>query len=425
MNPSKKIPAGSLQFVVMIAAVIALLLGALILLTYVHSYFKKQSNLAIETVRAADRGFDTLLSKDIPENRPVDFQDAIEPSIDLTAVKDRWGVFERIQISATHQNKRFEKTALVSGIQTPVQRLSLYLKDNGSPLVLVGNAKIVGNIFLPRSGVKPGNIAGTSFYGGQLLNGRSFQSEEELPKLENGLQNHLESIARTHPIENMEFAQSGPNAPLFQSFLDPAVQVYDSGTIRLSGLELSGHILVKSKTKIIVDASTQLQDVLLIAPEVEIKSGFSGNIQVIAQKRVGIGEHVSLNYPSAVVVVNKKRNPIQSTAKDNEPAILLSKGSKVYGPMLFLGNDAGNTFFPQVVLEDNSRLYGELYCEQNLELRGEVYGSAYVGNLIVQEAGSIYRNHLYNGIIDTSKLPESYAGHIVNSEEKTIVQWLY
>ncbi len=426
MNVLRKIPAGSLQFVVMISAVIALLLGAFVLLVHAHSYFKKQSHLTIETVKAVDRGFDRLLENGVSKNGPRTFQDTKDPRIDLTATEARWGVFEMLRVEASHQNKRFGKIALVGGLKTPEERISLYLQDNRAPLVLVGNSKVVGDAHIPRSGVKPGNIAGTSYYGNRLIRGRSFVSEEALPKIESGLVSHLESLLKSIPGQDAEFIEPDPGEPFFRSFSDKPAEIYQTGTLRLSGLAIQGNVIVRSKTKIIVDASSNLQDILLIAPEVVIRAGSKGNIQVIASKRVEIGESVHLQYPSAIAVIDEERAVANNANSEKvPPAIQLMKDTKIQGALVYLGPTSSNSFSPQVVLEEKSTVQGELYCEQNLELRGAIHGSAYVGNLVVREAGSIYRDHLYNATIDASRLPESFAGHLVNSEEKTIVQWLY
>ncbi len=42
------------------------------------------------------------------------------------------------------------------------QLAALYLKDNNKPLVLVGGTRIDGKAYLPKRGVKSGNIAGYS-----------------------------------------------------------------------------------------------------------------------------------------------------------------------------------------------------------------------------------------------------------------------
>jgi hypothetical protein len=68
-----------------------------------------------------------------------------------------------------------------------------------------------------------------------------------------------------------------------------------------------------------------------------------------------------------------------------------------------------------------------VYCTKNLELNGRVRGNVTTDGFIALENGSIYQNHLYNGIINSKDLAKSYAGLLLASREqnKKVIKWLY
>ena len=94
----------------------------------------------------------------------------------MTVEREFWGVFEKRTAIAEFKKQRFEKTAMVGG-RLSKEPFSLYLKDKQRPLIIAGAAKITGDAFLPEQGIRPGNIAGHSYYHGQLLYGKKSRVE--------------------------------------------------------------------------------------------------------------------------------------------------------------------------------------------------------------------------------------------------------
>jgi len=93
--------------------------------------------------------------------------------------------------------------------------------------------------------------------------------------------------------------------------------------------------------------------------------------------------------------------------------------------VMFLGDKISNNYKPQIELEVDAAIYGELYCNQNVELKGQVYGSVYADAFIANQFGSIYQNHIYNGKINALELPSEYIGLSLEDSKKNIVKWLY
>ena len=51
------------------------------------------------------------------------------------------------------------------------------------------------------------------------------------------------------------------------------------------------------------------------------------------------------------------------------------------------------------MLEGQSTVVGEIYCDKNFELSGTVKGSVLTKGFIANQFGSVYKNHIYNGKI--------------------------
>ncbi|WP_299363496.1 hypothetical protein [Winogradskyella sp.] len=423
-----RVTAGALQLTTFIIVVIALLLTAFILLVNTHKQFQIQSNFIKETTKQSDHGVNYALRNAIRLNDTTTINLNDEDYKTLKVYRSFWGVFGRVLSSASIKKNRFQKVALIGSKQPKNNRTVLYVQDNNKPLVLVGNTKIEGLAYLPRQGVKPGYIAGQSYYSSQLIYGPARVSSL-LPKLSSEVVNnisqleHINSTLSLHQFLNMQDGNQYSN-----SFLEPLQIVFSNSNIDLRAVELTGHILVQSKSKIVVHPSSNLKDVILLAPEIEILPNTVGNFQAIASKEVIVGEDVQLNYPSAIVV--REKQDVQQSGSaisliEEEYKITINENTVVKGLVLFLGQENPNNYKPQILLKEGATVYGELYNTENTELQGSVYGTVYTNDFIANQSGSIYQNHIYNGTITINELPQQYVGLLFNDSKKDVLKWLY
>jgi len=422
---SIKVKAGALQLTLFIAIVIALLLFSFILFINTQKKFSKQSDLIVKTVELADNGITYGLLNELPLKDST-VVDQLEEYKNLIVHRDFWGVFERISSVATIKNNTFKKVSLIGGIQDiKDNRACLYLKDSNNPLIVVGNTHVEGIANLPKQGVKSGNIDGHSYYGTQLVYG-STKYSASFPNLSNELLNHLKSVDRGN-YDNKSLIELNGNSSLKNSFLADQKVIYSVTPIVLSNSSLTGKIIIQSKAKITVENNTKLNDVLLIAPEIQIKDFVRGNFQAIATKNITIGKKVELEYPSALALMdsNDASSPEANTVPLEDHSIVIDEDSTVKGIVLYYDDSEANNFNAQVNIGLNTRIFGEVYCNKNLELNGSVYGTVYTNNFITKKSGSIYQNHLYNAEININKLSEFYVGLPLSINEKNVAKWLY
>jgi cytoskeletal protein CcmA (bactofilin family) len=336
--------------------------------------------------------------------------------------KSFWGTYEKLHSKAKIKTTVLQKTALVGSKVDNIDKSALVLKDNNRPLVLVGNTQIKGKAFLPKRGVKSGNIAGTSYYGENYVYGNTALSKL-FPKIDQEILSHVESLTNdvTFNNEKAEFLDLNTSKQHTNSFENSLQLLYSNSEIVLSNVSITGHIAIQSQTKIVVEASAKLTDVILVAPVIEIQERVKGTFQAFATESISVAKHVTLEYPSALVM---QRNYVRDESSQTK-MIYVADHSVIKGNVLVLGKTEATNYDAQAKIMPNAIIKGVIYCEQNLELRGTVYGTVYTDNFIIKEKGSIYQNHLFNAKISSSELELEFVSLPINHSKKGIAKWLY
>lgn len=418
-----KVKAGALQLTLFIVVVIALLLASFLIFVHTYTQFNVQSDFVIETVQDANNGILHTLRTHVPLNDSLSFQPNAEDYKTLKITRTYWGFFEKVFSGASIKNYKFEKVALIGGTQPKLNRTALFLEDNNRPLVVVGNTKIEGLAYLPERGIKTGNISGHSYYGDRLVYGITRKSNQ-FPKVPSELIEHLKNI---NSEEQAIFIDISKTQTFKNSFFEPLQVVYSPDEIRLEDLSLIGHIMVQSQTAIVVGASSNLKDIVLMAPKVVIEDNVIGAFQVIASEAITVSNNCKLTYPSALIVYDDgtvtPREQEKSDSKNN--AITIDTGTTINGVVFWNVTSMARNYEPQILINEHAVVNGEVFCNSNLELKGTVNGTIYTSNFVAKQSGSIYQNHIYNGTVSIDGLPQEYVGLPFETSKKGIMKWLY
>jgi len=423
----KTIRAGALQYVLVVAVIIAILIFAFLSLHFLQQKISVKQHFLKETIYNVENGFDYLKRAKIGYDAPVQI-DISENHLEATTiVKKHWGIYDLAIIRSQIKNEFYQKAALL-GAQTN-NKAAVYLKENYQSLVLVGNTKITGNVLVPKLGVKTGNIAGVSFYGNQLIMGNQQLSANTLPEIKNIAS--LRSFYDNFGAVDFDEFDLVYNTRVFKSFTEKMLVYERLKAIVLEDLSLSGHILIASSTKITVKASANLSDVILMAPKIVIEENTKGNFQAIATQNIQVQSRCLLSYPTALVLLEKEvlsnHQEVGNRQGENrapENQLSIAKGSEVKGVVVFDSTRKETNYKAQMSLEAQAIVTGEIYCAKNLEMRGTVIGAVITSNFIVQQSGGIYRNHLYNAVINVNKLPKQYAGLQLENQSNAVAKWV-
>lgn len=411
-----------MQFAILVATIIAVLLGSFLTLSQTHRFFNTQSKILGNVIDSANVGIRYSLEKE----HPIDDSILLKNDIYNTSIqKTSWGGFLKVQSTASAKTKSFSKMAL-TGHTMARPKLALQLSGDKLPLVLVGNTTIEGDAYVSDLGVKAGIISGHYFNGNELVKGNIGSGKGELPKLDpiwlNGLRSILEYVPYD-PKEIMEREAINKN-----SFFDAARFVYDENRIVLNEAYI-GNIIIKSAMEIVVAPSAHLTDVTLVAPKITIEEGFNGSASFIASEKITIAENVRLEYPSSLVLVDSEIKEQIPVPKGGEP-IFIADGSTVTGTVIFLDKreekELGNmNSFTHIAIAPEGSVKGHVYCQGNVELMGTVMGTVYTHRFLAREFGSVYINHIYNGRILARDLESGFGGLPLKDSDKAIIKWLY
>lgn len=413
-----KLKSGALQFAIFTGAIVALLLFGLILYLHTFKTFEQNTFLTIDSIKATNNAFikasqtkEISLDTILLDEKEGDFQST-------KSISDFWGIFQKTKVISKNRNKQFQKIGLLGGENREQERLSLYLKNTFKPLVVVGNTKIEGKVKLPDQGIRPGNIAGNSYYGNQLVYGSIGQSNTSLPKLNGTFLSYLKNLDKPfHTLTNenyFELSMANKN-----SFFEPTKWLRKNGVLTVKE-EFIGNFIIKSDTLIRITRQAILKDVLVIAPNVIIEDGVKGTFQVIATNTITVGKNVQLEYPSSLMIIDKEvDNPKNKLFVDEKSTI---KG--VVG-FLYESSKIINNFSTQVYISKDVVIFGEVYCDGNLELFGKIKGSVFTHQFVTNASGTVFMNHLLDASISSKSFPEYFGGILFSDKSKSIVKWLY
>ncbi len=422
-----KIPAGALQLTIFIGVLIALILSAFFLFMHTGQTFKNQGRLLRETIRLSEEGIQYAVSGDYLNRTVTIDRPDLKEYQELTVTSRYWGAYEWVTSTAKAKAYQFERNALLGGRYAEGERPSLILANTYAPLVVVGNTQLTGDARVSEYGIKAGSMGSAYYRGKQLIHGKLIKQEKEKFDLPSGFYNNLKYLIQDKVPSSQGDLIDTKEFSFYNSFKNDTKWLYDRAPIYLEGLDFGGNIIIKSAEKITVSSSSKLDKVLLVAPEIEIKSGFRGNLQAFASKSISIGEGVQLDYPCALVVLPSQSLRIKPNGGGEKEfnQLILQKNAQVKGCLYFLGERANANFEPEIVVDIGSEVIGEIYCDQNLELKGRVSGTVYTKAFVARAFGSVYRNHLYNAAINARDIPAAFDGSPFDKKLKGVAQWLY
>ena len=418
-----KIKAGALQYVIFISIVIAIIISSFILL----SYLNKQ--VSYKAQKFQDLVFNTNNAINYAKQKEVTIKDSLIlfsfDTITKTKINSSpWGIFNKTTATSSFKNQQFKKIAFLGGNKE--NKSALYLQETNKPLVLVGDTEIVGKCYLPKQGVKRGNIAGNNYNGKQLIYGNTLRSRSHLPSINNReyLQNLCKGIIAI-PTEAFRLNNSNSDKDVFiNSFNDITKHYKSNSVINLKQIAISGNYIIQSDTLIRIYNTAKLKDVILIAPYIDIQAKTKSSFQAFARKGINIANNCELDYPTVLVLAEENKTMPNNYNQENHQ-IIIEPNTTIKGSICFLTDDVGNNHKIQLSIQDNAMITGEVYCEKNTALSGIVNGSIYTNAFITNAYGSIYHNHIYNGKINSQNLPKQFCGLPFKNENKNIVQWVY
>jgi hypothetical protein len=424
-----KLRGSALQMSIFVIVVVALLLMSFVLYIFTFNKFKQQSANFNNTIISAQQGIENyLILENVDPANHYNTTFLNENRIENTVRSEAWGALKLIKSTAKINNYQFDKAALLGSSLMEDNYPALYLLDAKNALVVVGNTKIEGTVFLSERGVKSGSINGVSYYNTQYIFGDIRLSDKNnLNQIVNF--NDLNQFIKSSNNLQITNASLKPKDSVVHSFHNSTLKYQSNQQIVLSDVSLIGNILISSDVKILVLPTAKLTDVILMAPEVEIADNCTGSFQVIAENTISIGNNCILNYPSVLAVVPSNNNST-TLITDNgltNNMITVGERSLINGVLIYQSNLPPNKAYPKpnIWVQKDAVLNGQVFNSQYTELEGIVNGSVYTKNFLSRNRGSTYINHIYDGKINSKALNTKFVGLEIFDNHKDIIKWLY
>lgn len=393
----KKIKAGSLLFALTIALVVAMICSALILVNHYNQLFYYQ-NTYHNIINQTESQFDKLVSQN-----NVTIEDVSEKH---TRKKNNWGLYDVVLSKEEDQQKNWSKAAIISYTSQP--KTGLYLVEQNQALKVCGNTRLEGISYIPKAGIERSYIEGKTYQNKKLIYGSKQLSKKQLP-----------SLSTTHQLKitYLQHYLQRPGELLEEdayshSFDTTSLHFHFDRTKRIQHLSLKGNIILSCSGKLIVGSTCELDNIIIVAQEIEIEAGFTGNVQLFAVKQLLLHDHVTLKSPSGIVLMEQQNDTIS-----NE--ITIGKNCEIHSHIINLALHSRKQ--PTTTTIDKGTIVnGVVYTNGRTDCKGTINGSLYTKELFLKTKSAVYTNHLLDVKISPLGLPSYIPTLDLFDEEKKI-----
>ncbi|MEL6588588.1 MAG: hypothetical protein AAFQ68_00825 [Bacteroidota bacterium] len=412
----------SMLYSLMISLLVSALLGAYLL---ADASLRQLSTRVYGQGRAEDNlrsAVETALNAAEVQDDWSDFEWMAEEDT-MSAYWERWGAFGLLHAEGRHFRFRDRKSFLI-GRELRDQKTALVLSDEGLPLVLTGQSRIKGSIHIPEGTLR---LEGWQGQKEEIVIRRSKRLRAtDYPSIPEWIKSVLgQNIQRVSsavvwaPSENVRT----------DNWREEAIEIGKEGRIILNGGTYSGKILIHANDKIEVRPNTQLEDVILIAPKILIRAGTKGRFQAFAGDSLWLEEGVKLEFPSLVAVCDQQ---------EGQAYLHIDTSCRIEGAVLYYNpylSNAPSTIRPQVMIREESSIYGTVHVAGNLSLKGVVNGQVITQGFVLRTEVGTVRNHLRDAQLNRDRLAPAYAGpflektgplrplRIFDHETKVLAKW--
>jgi hypothetical protein len=417
-----KVKAGILYY----SLVVIILSASVISLVLLSSYYENRVITLITRQTEIERNVDSALNLFMEgfdifkrnDSTTVNLFESVDNKVHLT--KREWGNYLIVKASAKWKSESSSRIALIGTDLFSEEPVALFMPDDGRILSLNGNTRLIGNCYLPGKTARVSAIEGQQYKYKELVFGQIKASPHSLPSLNNSLLNFADSIVSNGlPTSDSIISINAIDTGIVTNSFNNRTLIINAGTVKsLAGYSFSGNIIIWSTLPVTIDKSTKLEDVIVFAPQIRVKSGFKGAFQAFAVQSVKIDDNCDLCFPSQLCVIHSegKYNPSDSLI------ISLGQNSKLSGAAIIKTH--GLTSF--IKIDKGASINGQIYCPGLIELSGEIIGSLFCKGFYLKTAKANYYNHLLNTSIDFNRLSKNFVGvDLIRQDSiKSVIKWL-
>ena len=412
--------SGAMLYAVFICFLISLLFSGLILFGYLNGKEIININQNLLLIKNVESFFNSQNLSDLNLNDSTEIDLYSDETAIVNVKAKQWGLFDIIECRSERKKSKYVKTALVGSEFDFSNEQVLYLCDGRQALSISGKTVIKGNCSLPERGIKTNFIEGTGFTGDKKVEGVISNSKAFLPEINSQeLQKRISILDEYAGLINIDnFYNYNPGDSIINSFNNLPLVVHSSEKMKADELYIKGNVIITSDVEVFIGKDTEISDAVIFAPSITVESGFKGTLQLLAIDSVDIQSNCILYFPSVISIYSSKNEELKSLIKVGDKSVFCGT---------ILNFNAKHNFKSQslVSIGSEAKVYGEVYCSDAIEVKGEFYGSMYCRTLVYISKTGRYENQLLNATLDFYKLPEYFVGiDLFENGNKKVIKWL-
>lgn len=392
-----KLKAAALNLVIVIALVIGVICGSLVALAYFFDQSVQRSFKIDKLQRNVESGINILLAEPgIEDVRKiaVPFEDERDT---LILQRKRWGAFMIGEVTAFLGKDTAGKIFMIGGRLDSAKWSALYIIDEDRNISVSGRTKIIGDVYLPKAGIKEAYVNNGAYEGDdRLVIGKKRTSDRQLPKLDEKV------IGGMLPVTDAPVTTEVPDS-LKRAFDQPTMSISLGKRMTTIRSKLEGNIYIRSDTLVTISAEASLQDVIISAPCINVENGFKGSCQIYATDSLSVGKNCRLMYPSVLAVISTTEKAL------GQRKLTLGSFTQVDG-IIICYEKAHNELRPTLQTEKDVSVHGEVYTSGALDYQNglKIFGSTSMTRALYKASYTRYENYLINVELDATKLSKDY-----------------
>lgn len=390
------IKAGALYLSIVTAFIIAVICASLIMIAaHFRGNYLKDVRMA-RLYRNMDSAIVLALAGDGQANESKSYLDLFGEQTDSVLFeKEIWGIYTLSSIHCFQFKDTLSRSFLL-GSDHNKDTVAVYLSDEDRPVSVSGNTRIVGDVEVPKSGIRSAYADGKPYKGDKIVYGAIRNSNRILPGLDKKWMEQIESQLRVDPNIYPELETGNQHV----SFFLP-VKKYRLREVDLQADSLAGHLILYSDTLVHIKKNTNLDNLVIFAKSIIIEDGFNGNAQFFARDSIVIGNGAKFTYPSVLAVMAGEtavQPKIQLGKKVNFDGIILTHEPK------------RSALQTMILLGEGTVVKGEIYATGVLKVDKHinVLGKVSCNRFIMQTSSTMYENFLIDVTFNRKARSDAY-----------------
>lgn len=369
-------------------------------------------------------------------------------SINVSVTENLFGLYKMITTSAKFNNDSSVYQCFFSTAIIPAFANSLVISHPNAAVTVAGETNISGNILLTSNNVTRGNIFGIrnsteNYLNGDVIINDSIKSNiynashvDELFdfKSPNIQWNNITLESTTVDRNFLSLNPPGQNyivngdLKIRDSLFNSDYRYYNfivSGKVLFSSNCYSNiNLIIRSSQDIVIDNNAHIENSILITKgKMNAEGTYAKTVQIYSEDSVSIKDSF-FGYPSIILSYASAKDSAQLNRLVNINNSIINGTVMLLIPHIGMPNDKSKIF-----IDDQSKVQGLVYSENNVESSGKITGCVYTYNYWFYKDPGEYVNWLVNVNIDRKNLdkwfltPVGFVGG--NDYEMLDDKWIY